>query len=40
MEFRSLAGLAVWLDEEEELVQLVPEEFKELPVTRKSYWKS
>jgi hypothetical protein len=33
---RSLASLAVWLDQEEELVQLVPEEFKELPVLSKS----
>jgi hypothetical protein len=36
MEFRSLASLAVWLDQEEESVQLVPEEFKELPVLNKS----
>jgi hypothetical protein len=32
LEFGSLVHLAVWLDQEEELVQLVPEEFKELPV--------
>jgi hypothetical protein len=32
LEFRSLASLVFWLDQEEELVQLVPEEFKELPV--------
>jgi hypothetical protein len=31
-ELRSLASLAVWLDQEEELVQLVPEE---LPVLSK-----
>jgi hypothetical protein len=36
LEFRSLAGLAVWLDQEEELSQLVPEEFKELPALSKS----
>jgi hypothetical protein len=35
-EFRSLSSLAVWSDQEEELVQLVPEEFKELPVLSKS----
>jgi hypothetical protein len=28
IQVRSLANLAVWLDQEEELVQLVPEEFK------------
>jgi hypothetical protein len=32
LEFRSLASLAVWLHQEEELVELVPEEIKELPV--------
>jgi hypothetical protein len=36
LEFRSLARLVIWLDREEELVQLVPEEFKELPVLSKS----
>jgi predicted transcriptional regulator len=29
LEFRSLARLAVWLDQEEESVQLVSEEYKE-----------
>jgi hypothetical protein len=33
LEFRSLASLVVWLDQEEELVQLVPEELKELPTS-------
>jgi hypothetical protein len=35
LEFRSLASLAVWWDQEEESLQLVPEEFKELPVISK-----
>jgi hypothetical protein len=36
LEFWSLASLAVWLDQEVELVQLVPEEFKEAPVLSRS----
>jgi hypothetical protein len=37
LEFRSLASLAVWLDQEEELVQLVPERLSsELPILIKS----
>jgi hypothetical protein len=36
LEFRSLASLAVWLDQEEEMVQLVPEEFEELTVLSRS----
>jgi hypothetical protein len=36
LEFRSLASLAICLDQEEELVQVVSEEFKELPVVSKS----
>jgi hypothetical protein len=37
LEFRSLAGLAILLDQEEDSVQLVPEE---LPVLGKSCWRS
>jgi hypothetical protein len=33
--FRSLASLAVWLYQEEELVQLVPEDLKKLPARAK-----
>jgi hypothetical protein len=40
LEFRSLASLAFWLDQEEDSVQLVLEEFKELPVLSKSCWRS
>jgi hypothetical protein len=36
VEFRSLESLAVWVDQEEESVQLDPEEFKKLPVLNKS----
>jgi hypothetical protein len=36
LEFKSLASLAVWLDQEEELVQLVSEGFKEPPVLNKN----
>jgi hypothetical protein len=36
LEFRSLQSLAVWLDQEEESVQLIPEELSsELPVLLK-----
>jgi hypothetical protein len=36
LEFRSLASLAVWLHREEELVQLVSRDFKELKVLSKT----
>jgi hypothetical protein len=35
-EFRSLASLAIVLDQEEEAVQLVPEEYEDLPVLSKN----
>jgi hypothetical protein len=37
LEFRSLDSLAIWLDQEEELIQQVPEGFKELLMLCKSY---
>jgi hypothetical protein len=41
LEFRSLASLAVWLDQEEDLVQLVPEKLSgEMPVPIKSCWRN
>jgi hypothetical protein len=36
LEFRSVASLAVWFDQEEELVKLIPEEFNEVAVLSKS----
>jgi hypothetical protein len=39
LKFRSLASQAVWLDQEEELVKLVPDEFKELPSAKQKLLK-
>jgi hypothetical protein len=40
LEFRILASVALWLDQEEEPVQLVPEDFKELPLLSKKLFPS